>query len=314
MIQMDGRHATLRLIPSRPNLTQASQLSKIAQVTVGKHLIDSLVIVCALLLDMVRIDWDPVPRLGIVPINWYGLTFLLGFVVAWALVRRWARPQGIPPKQVDQAFVWIVWGTIAGARLYYVAQNDPGAYLRNPLTILEVWEGGLAFFGGLMGATLAAYLFARREGLPFPKLADLFAPAIPIGAAIGRTTCGLAGMDYGSPTSRSWGVIYTNPQSYAPLDGIARHPTPYYELLGDLAIAAVLLRFRGKLSGGRLFLLYLAMFAALRFCLFFFRGDVPDIALGLKNGQWTAIAILAVAVARYLTLPKPRLPQPRRAL
>lgn len=253
---------------------------------------------------MIHIDWNPIPRLGPIPLNWYGLTFLAGIVVSWQLVRRWARTRGRDVGHVDDVLVWIVCGTIAGARIYYVAQNDLVSYLREPLRILAVWEGGLAFFGGLLGATFAAYLYARSHGVSFPVMADLFAPAIPIGAAIGRTSCGLAGMDYGSPTSLPWGVIYTNPESYAPIDGIARHPTQYYELVGDLVIALVLLRFRTKLRGGRLFILYLTLFGLLRFLLFFLRGDVPVIAYGLKNGQWTALAIMAGAALVYATLPQ----------
>lgn len=162
--------------------------------------------------------------------------------------------------------------------------------------------GGLAFFGGLFGATLAAYVYTRRHRLPFLRIADLFAPAIPIGAAIGRVSCGLAGMDYGTPTALPWGVVYTNPASFAPIDGIARHPTQFYELVGDLFIATVLIRLRGTLAHGGLFLLYLVLFAALRFLLFFVRGDVPAVALGLTNGHWTALIILAVAAPLFATL------------
>lgn len=122
----------------------------------------------------------------------------------------------------------------------------------------------------------------------FWRVADLFAPAIPLGSAIGRISCGLAGMDYGSPTSLPWGVVYTNPNSYAPTDGIARHPAQYYELVGDLFVAGILLKIRGKVSDGALFLTYLMLFSLLRFFVFFVRGNVIPVALGLKNAQWTA--------------------------
>jgi len=251
---------------------------------------------------MIPINWNPTPHLGPIAINWYGLTFALGFVVAWLLVRRWTPRYDVPPHHVDNAISWIAAGTIIGARLYFVAQNDPWQYIQAPWTILAVWEGGLAFFGGLFGAIAAGALYARRHGLSFLRLADLFAPAIPIGAAIGRTTCGLAGMDYGTPTSLPWGVIYTNPDAYAPIDGISRHPAQFYELAGDLVIAAVLLRLRSRLPEGALFLVYLIMFAALRFSLFFFRGDVPTVAFGLTNGHWTALAIFTVAIPAYAVL------------
>ena len=103
-------------------------------------------------------------------------------------------------------------------------------------------------------------------------------------------------MDYGTPTALPWGVVYDNPASYAPNDGVPRHPDQFYELAGDLLIAAVLIKLRPRLPQGAAFLLYLVLFGVFRFFLFFVRGNVPVVALGLKNGQWTALAIVAVAV------------------
>jgi len=240
----------------------------------------------------IQIHWDPIPHLGPIPVNWYGLTFALGILVGSRVVLRRAPRFDVSKERIEELLIWIVVGTIAGARLYFIAQNDFLDYLRQPWRILAVWEGGLAFFGGLAGATLAAFLYSRLRGLRFAHLADLVAPAIPIGGAIGRTSCGLDGMDYGTPTQLPWAVIYTHPNSYAPVDGISRHPTQFYELTGDLFIAAILLGIRGRLREGDLFRLYLVLFSSLRFLLFFFRGDVPVIALGLKNGHWTALLIL----------------------
>ncbi len=245
---------------------------------------------------MIELHWNPVSHLGPIPINWYGITLALGFVVGGYLTWRWAPMLGVAREKIEGLVLWILVGSVAGARFYYIVQNDFWFYLREPWRMFAVWEGGLAFFGGLFGGILAAYLYTRREKLQFSRVADLFAPAIPIGAAIGRISCGLAGMDYGTPTRLPWGVIYTNPHSYAPTDGVPRHPDQYYELLGDLIIAAVLIKLRGKLPDGGIFLLYLILFSVLRFFIFFFRGSVDPVALGLKNAQWTALAILATAV------------------
>jgi len=245
---------------------------------------------------MIEINWNPLPYLGPIPINWYGLNYALAILVSAYLVLRWAPKFDVPREKIEGLLLWIIAGTLIGARLYFLVQNDFTVYLREPWRMLAVWEGGLAFFGGLFGAILAAYLYTRREGLNFPHVADLFAPAVPIGGAIGRISCGLAGMDYGTPTSLHWGVVYTNPRSYAPNDGIVRHPVQFYELAGDLVIAGLLIKLRGKLPDGALFLLYLILFSVLRFFLFFVRGDVEPVGLGLKNAQWTALAILAVSL------------------
>lgn len=245
---------------------------------------------------MIHINWDPLPHLGPVPINWYGLTFLLAFLIGARLVIRWAPRYRIPQKSVEGLLAWVFIGVLAGARLYFVVQDDLYSYVTEPWRILAVWEGGLAFFGGLFGAITAAYLYCRRIGLPFSNAADLFAPAVPIGAAIGRISCGLDGMDYGTPSSVPWGVVYTNPNSYAPTDGLARHPDQFYELAGDLIIAAILLRLRSKVASGVLFFLYLIAFATLRFFVFFVRGNAPVVAFGLKNAQLTALAIMILAI------------------
>ena len=241
-------------------------------------------------------EWNPISYLGPIPVNWYGITMMLGFLIGGYLVWRWAPKFDVPRERIEGLVLWIVIGSVVGSRLYYVVQNDFSSYLHEPWRILAVWEGGLAFFGGLFGAIIAAYLYTKAAKLKFTRVADLFAPAIPIGAAIGRVTCGLAGMDYGTPTRLPWGVVYTNPNSYAPLDGIPRHPDQYYELLGDLFIAGILIKLRGKLPDGSLFLLYLILFSILRFFVFFVRGSVAPVALGLKNAQLTALAILAVAL------------------
>lgn len=251
---------------------------------------------------MIHLNWNPVPHLGPVPINWYGITFMLGFLVGGWLTLRWAQYYNIPREKIEGLILWILIGTIVGARIYFVLQNDLLDYLRHPWNVLAIWEGGLAYFGGLFGAILAAFLYLRRQGLNFSRIADLFAPAIPVGSAIGRISCGLDGMDYGTPTTLPWGIVYTNPNSYAPNDGVPRHPDQFYELIGDLVIAGVLFKLRGKLRDGCLFGLYMTLFSLLRFFLFFVRANVEPVALGLKNAQWTALAILGVSVPVLIIL------------
>jgi phosphatidylglycerol:prolipoprotein diacylglycerol transferase len=245
---------------------------------------------------MIHIDWNPVAHLGLVPINCHGLGPAGPFLTGRSLVRRWALTYDLPRERVEAVLTWVLFGAFVGARLYYVAQNEPMFHLTHPRHIIAVWEGGLAFFGGLFGAIAAAYIYARRARLNFARHADLFAPAIPIAAAVGRIPCGLDRMDDGTPSRLPWAVGYVNPDSFAPTDGLSRHPDQFYEFLGDLAIAAVLLKLRGRLRDGELFLTYLVLFSVFRFWLFFVRGNVPVVALGLKNGQWTALAILAFAL------------------
>src|SRR2546423_3616815 len=163
---------------------------------------------------MLHIDWDPIGRLGPIPINWYGLGCVAAFLVGGALTRRWAARAGIARSVVDDVVLWALIGSLVGARLYYVVQN-PADCFTGPLPILAIWERGLAFFGGLLGGIFAAWLFLRPAGLSFGRIADLFAPAIPVGSAIGRISSGLDGMAYRPPTSLPCGVVHDNPASYA---------------------------------------------------------------------------------------------------
>lgn len=251
---------------------------------------------------MIGINWNPIPHLGPIPINWYGITFLLGFLAGGVLTYRWAPRFNVPREKILDILLWVMVGSVIGARLYFIAQNDPGSYLKEPWRTVAIWEGGLAYFGGLLGGVVAAFLYTRRQALPFLRVADLFAPAILVGSAIGRISCGLAGMDYGTPTKLPWGVVYTNPNSYAPTDGVARHPDQFYELVGDLLLAAFLIKLRGRFREGGLFLMYLVLFSLLRFFLFFVRGNVETVAFGLKNAQWTALAILVAAVSGLILM------------
>ena len=103
-------------------------------------------------------------------------------------MRRWTRQTEIAATDVENLLIWVFVGAFVGARLYYVAQNDPWFYVTHPWRTVAVWKGGLAFFGGLCGAIAAAYVYTRRHGLPFGATSDLFAPAVPIAAAVGRGT------------------------------------------------------------------------------------------------------------------------------
>ncbi len=166
-----------------------------------------------------------------------------------------------------------------------MVQNDFTGYLNYLWRIAALWEGGLAYFSGLAGGRSWLPTSTRGDNaFSFLQLGDLLAPAIPIGGAVGRIGCGLDGMDHGTPTSLPWGIVYENPNSFAPVDGVSRHPDQFYELLGDLMIATVLIKIRRKLPEEAAFFLYLVLFSLLRFFLFFVRGNVPEVLLGMKTG------------------------------
>ncbi len=128
---------------------------------------------------------EPVPHLGPVPINWYGITFVLGFLVGGWLTLRWAQYYTIRRETVEGLLLWVMIGTIVGARIYFVLQNELLDYLRHPWNVLAIWEGGLAYFGGLLAQCWQHSCISGGKASTFRGSRIWFAPAIPVGSAIG---------------------------------------------------------------------------------------------------------------------------------
>ena len=247
------------------------------------------------------IDWNPIAHVGPIPINWYGLTWALGFLIGGAIVRRRSARYGIRPDQVETAVLWIAVGTLIGARLYYVVQNDVGEYLRQPWRVLAFWEGGLAH-SSVGCSEESSPPGCMPAGRRFRSAASLICSRQPCRSDPRSGESVVSSMEWTMarlPGCRGVSSIRT-PNSYAPNDGVPRHPDQVYELIGDLIIAALLFKLRNRFSHGSLFLLYLILFSVLRFFLFFVRGNVPIVAFGLKNGQLTALAILVIAIPIFM--------------
>ena len=233
---------------------------------------------------------------GPITLRTYGAMMALAFLGALELARLGARARHLPePPLLDLSAVLVVFGLLGG-RVLYVLLNWSW-FAHNPLDAFKVWEGGLVFYGGFLVASAAGLWFIRRSHLPLGDVADVMAPALAVGQAIGRWGCFFAGCCYGKPTTLPWGVRFTHPASLAPLD-IPLHPVQLYESFGNLMIAFVLWLelHRHPQSRGRIFWLYVLLYAVLRLIMESLRGDDrgPTIG-GLYPSQ--IIAILAIIVA-----------------
>jgi phosphatidylglycerol---prolipoprotein diacylglyceryl transferase len=154
-------------------------------------------------------DIDPVAlSLGPIRIHWYGLMYLAGFAAFWALGRwRAARPgSGWDARMVDDVLFYGVVGTIVGGRLGYILFYGSGQIAEDPLSLLRVWEGGMAFHGGLIGVLVAMWLFARRHRMRFFAVTDFVAPLVPLGLMAGRIGNFINGELWGHVTSVPWGM------------------------------------------------------------------------------------------------------------
>lgn len=258
---------------------------------------------------MIKVPFPPSLDLGPLTLSWHGIFILIGFVVGWWFVFEREAPRFCLSRSfVEAAPIWTLAAGLVGARLYYVAQSDPLGYLGRPLEILAVWQGGLAFYGSVVVVALAFWWLARRHGVAFWPAADLLALATALGMAIGRVGDFLIGEHYGPPTSLPWGVIYTVGGPERPTPGVAVQSGALYEVGVDLLIfiAAWLLRQRLSRLPGLLFAFVLGTFAVSRIFIFAIVQDVPEVALGLNNAQWTSIAavIVSVVIAVWKWAPK----------
>lgn len=246
------------------------------------------------------IDIDPViAHIGPLTLRWYGLFFALAVVAGIWLALREARRKGLDVDRIQSLATWAIIGGLVGARLFHVIDSWE-VYAANPQRLLNVWEGGLAVYGGLIGGVVTGLVYARRHKLPPWKVADAAAPGMILGQAVGRLACIPNGDAFGAPTTVPWAFVYTNPQAMVPrtLLNVPTHPYAVYELLFDLALLGVLWRLRRVFQrDGVLFLFYAAVYMVGRFVLTFYRAE--QIALwGLQQAQ--VIALLALPVVLVL--------------
>lgn len=229
-------------------------------------------------------QFDPIAiGLGPVEIHWYGLTYVAAFLGGWALAwLRAGKPDSpLSREQLGDLLFYIAIGVILGGRFGFVIFYHFDRFLADPLWLIRIWEGGMAFHGGLIGVLVAMLLYARRIGLTFFQVADFIAPVIPLGLGLGRLGNFINGELWGRPTEVAWGMVF--PQAG---DGLARHPSQLYQFaLEGIILFAVLWWFSARprprmaVSG-----LFLAGYGITRFIVEFFRE--PDGHLGFVMMEW----------------------------
>lgn len=233
---------------------------------------------------------DPVAiSLGPLKVHWYGLTYLVGFLVGWWLGRIRARKPWSPinEQQMGDVLFYIAIGVILGGRFGYVLFYNFDRFLMDPLWLLRVWEGGMSFHGGLLGVMLAMWWFGRNVGRSFFEIADFIAPLVPVGLGAGRIGNFINGELWGRATEVPWGMVF--PQ--AP-DDLARHPSQLYQFALEGVVLFVALwwfssRPRPKMAVSGLFL---TLYGCFRFLVEFVRE--PDPQLGYLAFDWLTMGQL----------------------
>lgn len=241
----------------------------------------------------IRIGIDPVAfSLGPLDVHWYGIGYVVALTVAMQFALRYADRRGLNSDIVwDVGIAAILMGFIGG-RLYYVVQSDFGSYLEEPWRMFEVWRGGMAFFGALFAVVATVVFFAWWKKYPLAPMLDVTAIVGLIGQTIGRLGNVVNGDVIGPPTDLPWGFIYTHPDSFAPDTTTAYHPASVYAIIGNLVLIAILLPLRHRFAPGWFAIAYVGGYCLAAMAVFYWRSE-PVIALGLRQAQWTALAVLA---------------------
>ncbi|MBI4771917.1 MAG: prolipoprotein diacylglyceryl transferase [Chloroflexi bacterium] len=242
-------------------------------------------------------------------LRFYGLILVSGAFLGGYLASVEAQRRGQNPDYVWDGIIWALIGGIVGARLWHIFTPPPSMvaqgfttqfYLTHPLDAIAVWNGGLGIPGAVGGGLLGLYLYTRHMKLNFARWADIAAPALALGQAVGRWGNYVNQELYGAPTTLPWAIsidaAHRVPGFADP--SLKFHPLFLYESLGNLLVCLALLylarRYAGRLKAGDLFLIYLILYPILRFGLEFIRLD-SSMLFGLNANQALMLVLIVVA-------------------
>lgn len=252
-------------------------------------------------------------------LRWYALAYIVGLILAWRIVVRlmkrpdlWRKKPPMDPAQPEDLLTWIIIGVVLGGRLGFVLFYQPGYYLAHPAEILMIWQGGMAFHGGILGVIVATWLYCRRYKIPLIETGDAIAVSAPVGLFLGRIANFINAELWGRPTDLPWGVIFPGgaAQDCPGVIGLcARHPSQLYEAaLEGLILGLVLLWLayrKGALKRpGMLIGVFLAGYGAARFLVEFARQpDAQFISEGNPLGLAWHVGGIGLTQGQALSAP-----------
>lgn len=246
------------------------------------------------------ITWNVDPEifsLGPLSVRYYGLFFAMAFVLGYYIFTRIFKIEKISIEVLDRLTIYMIVGTVLGARLGHVFFYQPDYYLSHPLEILAIWQGGLASHGAAIGILIALYLFARKEKKPFIWILDRIVIAVALAGFFIRMGNLMNSEIYGIQTDLPWGFVFLRKNEVVP-----KHPTQIYEALAYLLIFFLLFRIyfknKGKFKPGLLFSLFLILVFTARFFIEFIKEvQVPfEQGLALNMGQILSLPFIILGL------------------
>lgn len=248
---------------------------------------------------------DPIAfSLGPLVVRWYSLAYMVGILGGWWLLGVLQKKyplNGFDKTARDDLIFWAVLGIVLGGRIGYVLIYQPSYFLAHPMDALKVWQGGMAFHGGLLGFILALYLFAKKRGIHFLALTDRIACVAPLGLFCGRIANFINGELFGRITDSPVGMVFPNG---GPLP---RHPSQLYQagmegLATGLILWCLLCFTASEKSAGKLSGIFLICYGTSRIIGECFRQPDPQLGFlfaGITMGQLLSLPMILIGIGIY---------------
>ena len=256
-------------------------------------------------------------QVGPFTLHSFGVMMALGFLAAFFIMNHFSRRgyTALTEQQLSHLIVWLMLGGVAGARLAYVLEHWQSEFAASPASIIRVDQGGLMFYGGVVGAILAIALFSRLVRRPVLEVLDLCAVVLPLGHALGRLGCFLNGCCYGmlcesliSVRYPAGSLAWRDQLAADPSMATARYalpvlPTQLIELAANLVLFGILAAvFKRKSRAGAATALYLMLYGVIRFSTEFLRGDSRLVIGSLSIGQWISTGTFGLGALLLIAL------------
>ncbi|MGN6849074.1 MAG: prolipoprotein diacylglyceryl transferase [Sphingomicrobium sp.] len=259
-------------------------------------------------------------HIGPFDLRWYSLAYLAGiFIGYWYLLKLLKQP-GAPlaRRHADDLVFYAALGVILGGRLGYVLFYNLGEYLRHPIEILKLWDGGMSFHGGVIGTSLGIIYFAHKEKLSWLRIHDYVACCAPVGLFLGRCANFVNQELWGAPTTVPWAIRFQEVNAYGQLVlGPPRHPSQLYEAFLEGIVLFCILAFmfwktKARYEPGKLVGAFIFFYGIFRFGVEFIREPDAQFAgtmfqkAGLHMGQWLSIPLILGGLYLMFTAKKRR--------
>ncbi len=214
-------------------------------------------------------------KLGPVSVYAWGASLSLAILVGTLVGIKLAREAGFEADRILDLAIVLIAGGVIGARLFYVIVYEPAYFKQEPLQILALWQGGMVYYGALIGGFITGTWYVLKKKLPFWRLADLTAPPLALGYGIVRIGCFLRGCCYGKPTASILGVVFPYTEGISCPDGLPRYPTQLFSAaLGFILFGLLWYIWKRKRFDGQVFLTFLLLYTAGRWIIEDFRENL----------------------------------------